>query len=288
MRLIRKEAHRRVAFLIAESSMKRKVIGLGARMVGAVPVGRAMDNKKPVPGKIYLPDPDNDPLLIRGDGTNFETKDFQVGGQLVLPTVDKAAAFAEILKIVGPEEIRLRKRFSGSIAFNQLTGRARVLADGQKEDDLRKEFDGTPFKVTPKIDQSRVYNAVFQRLNERECVGIFPEGGSHDRTDLLPLKGEHIHVFNAIVDLGSWGGHNGFGVSRVKPRFGVDDCALWHELLSCSQIQVTMRSGIWRPCIGQARVCRIVPKRRAKGSHRKSPNRHTPSAPIGDGQCPRL
>jgi glycerol-3-phosphate O-acyltransferase / dihydroxyacetone phosphate acyltransferase len=189
MRLIRKEAHRRVAFLIAESSMKRKIIGLGARMVGAVPVGRAMDNKTSVPGKIYLPDPDDDPLQVRGDGTDFETKDFQVGGRLVLPTVNKAAASAEILEIVGPEEIRLRKPFTGPVAINQLTGRARILADGQKEGDLPEVFDGTPFKVTPKIDQSRVYNAVFQRLNDGECVGIFPEGGSHDRTDLLPLKG---------------------------------------------------------------------------------------------------
>jgi glycerol-3-phosphate O-acyltransferase/dihydroxyacetone phosphate acyltransferase len=194
MRLIRKEAHRRVAFLIAESSMHRRFIGLGASMVGAVPVGRAMDNKKPVPGKIYLPDPDNNPLLIRGDGTNFETKDFQIGGQLVLPTVNKAAAAAEILEIVSPTEIRLRKPFSGQIAINQLTGRARVLADGQKEENLPKEFSGTPFKVTPKIDQSRVYNAVFQRLNDGGCVGIFPEGGSHDRTDLLPLKGSCLII----------------------------------------------------------------------------------------------
>jgi len=25
-------------------------------------------------------------------------------------------------------------------------------------------------------------------LNEGKCFAIFPEGGSHDRTDLLPLK----------------------------------------------------------------------------------------------------
>jgi glycerol-3-phosphate O-acyltransferase/dihydroxyacetone phosphate acyltransferase len=38
------------------------------------------------------------------------------------------------------------------------------------------------------VDQSRVYNAVFQALKHGQCIGIFPEGGSHDRTDLLPLK----------------------------------------------------------------------------------------------------
>src|SRR5262249_46437859 len=44
------------------------------------------------------------------------------------------------------------------------------------------------YKVAPKVDQTQVYEAVFQRLNEGGCVGIFPEGGSHDRTELLPLK----------------------------------------------------------------------------------------------------
>ena len=33
-----------------------------------------------------------------------------------------------------------------------------------------------------------MYNSVWESLNNEEVVGIFPEGGSSDRTDLLPLK----------------------------------------------------------------------------------------------------
>ena len=44
------------------------------------------------------------------------------------------------------------------------------------------------YKVLPKIDQKEVFTNVFQRLNEGGCIGIFPEGGSHDQTKLLPLK----------------------------------------------------------------------------------------------------
>ena len=33
-----------------------------------------------------------------------------------------------------------------------------------------------------------MYANVYQRLSEGGCLCIFPEGGSHDRTDLLPLK----------------------------------------------------------------------------------------------------
>lgn len=49
--------------------------------------------------------------------------------------------------------------------------------------------EGTPFKCLPHVDQSQVYDAVFKTLNAGNCIGIFPEGGSHDRTEILPLKG---------------------------------------------------------------------------------------------------
>jgi len=33
-----------------------------------------------------------------------------------------------------------------------------------------------------------MYEAVFNHLALGRVVGIFPEGGSHDRPDLLPIK----------------------------------------------------------------------------------------------------
>ncbi len=33
-----------------------------------------------------------------------------------------------------------------------------------------------------------MYQQVWSGLNEGKCIGIFPEGGSHDQMDLLPLK----------------------------------------------------------------------------------------------------
>lgn len=33
-----------------------------------------------------------------------------------------------------------------------------------------------------------MYSRVYEKLKNGGCLGIFPEGGSHDRTDLLPLK----------------------------------------------------------------------------------------------------
>ena len=189
MRVVRTEAHRRIAFLIAEKSMRRKFIGAAARMSGAVSVGRALDSTKPGTGKIYLPDPGDDPLLVRGVGTRFETE-AQAGGLLVLPSVDGTAANSDIAEICGDEEIRLKKPFKGDVAIKQLTGKP--LDDGNNSSNGQSEttdFQGISYKTAPKVDQTVVYNAVFDRLQAGGCVGIFPEGGSHDRPELLPLKG---------------------------------------------------------------------------------------------------
>lgn len=44
-----------------------------------------------------------------------------------------------------------------------------------------------------------MYSSVYKKLSEGGCIGIFPEGGSHDRTDLLPLKaGVSIMALGAI------------------------------------------------------------------------------------------
>lgn len=184
------EAHRRIAFLIAEKSMRRKFIGAFARAVGALPVARALDNVKTADGRIYLPDPTNNPTLLRGVGTQFE-KQAQVGGLLVLPSVNGVAANAEILEIHDAEEIILKKEFKGEEASRQLMSRRDVTEEEKSEVSQINGGDvtGTTFKTAPKVDQTKVYDAVFDSLDGGGCVGIFPEGGSHDRTELLPLKG---------------------------------------------------------------------------------------------------
>ena len=212
MRVIKTEAGRRIAWLIAEKSMRRKFIGGMAKAAGAVPVGRALDSTKPGAGKIYLPDPKDDPTLIRGVGTQFE-KECQVGGLLILPTVNGTAANTEILEIHGNEEIRLKKEFKGDVAVGQLTGKREENGDVKENGEVEKarDFQGTRYKTAPKVDQTMVYDAVFERLQLGGCVGIFPEGGSHDRTELLPLK-----AGVAIMALGSLAANPDSGL-RIVP-----------------------------------------------------------------------
>ncbi|KAJ5810136.1 uncharacterized protein N7503_002354 [Penicillium pulvis] len=204
MRVIRSEAHRRISWLIAEKSFRRKFIGLLARGIGTLPVARAMDNLKPGKGTIYLPDPVNEPTLLRGVGTNFEDPTFEVEGTIALPTINGTSHSTAIAEIRGPEELVLKKPFKHRDALIQLTGRQDIGKDGKFSGDAadkNSDFEGTKFKVAPHVDQTAVYEAVFGRLNAGGCVGIFPEGGSHDRTELLPLKaGVALMALGTLAD----------------------------------------------------------------------------------------
>lgn len=195
MRVIRTEAHRRLAILIAAKSSKRKFIGWMAQKMGALPVGRALDTSRPAPGRIYMPDPDNDQLLLRGVGTNFEDPDVQVGGLVVLPAINHVSANAEIAEVQGPEQLKLKNPMKGVIPYQQLTGRPQQHKESPRSEQTveqqingARNDQGTTFSVAPKVDQTKVYDAVHDKLGRGGCIGIYPEGGSHDRTELLPLK----------------------------------------------------------------------------------------------------
>ena len=216
MRVIRSEAHRRISWLIAEKSFRRKFIGFLARGIGTLPVARAMDNLKPGTGTIYLPDPINEPTLLRGVGTNFEGKPFEKDGTIALPTVNGTSHSTAIAEVRGPEELVLKKPFEGRDALVQLTGRQDIDSEGNFTGTAsdNAEFKGTKFKVAPHVDQTAVYQAVFKRLGSGGCVGIFPEGGSHDRTTLLPLKGMYLQVNRvSFLIARSWCGSHGPGNS---------------------------------------------------------------------------
>lgn len=175
---IMQDKHRRIAWLMAEKSFEG-LVGWLASSMGAIPVSRAQDITKAGQGIVYLPYPSDDPLILRGKGTNFEAASFTVGGAILLPLIDGKSYKFVIGEIRGPGEIVLKKPPTSSEAIRQLT-------------------TGTIFKVTPYVDQTAVYNAVFDSLNAGGCIGIFPEGGSHDRSEMLPLKG-NIMLFICLI-----------------------------------------------------------------------------------------
>lgn len=162
---VRKAVNRRVSFLVAEKSLRRRAVGFLARCVMSIGVVRAQDNLKPARGKITVDR--EDPRKIIGHGTFFTT-DCKPKGLIGLP---KSMGNVEIDSIESDTVLIVRKEFK--------------MGKTEVKNALTK---GTSFKYADKVNQSHVYHKVFEHLAHNQCIGIFPEGGSHDRTDLLPLK----------------------------------------------------------------------------------------------------
>ncbi|ODV95850.1 hypothetical protein PACTADRAFT_49295 [Pachysolen tannophilus NRRL Y-2460] len=174
---VKKASGRNVSFLVAAAYYRKKFIGFMSRLAGAIPVERAQDMLNYVEGEIKFENFENDPCIIIGKGTHFK-KNFTPKGLIGLPST---SANAQILEIIDDTKLILKKPFKSEKATN-----------------LLKNF--TKFKYAPKIDNSQVFQKVFDHLHRRGLIGIFPEGGSHDRTELLPIKpGVAIMALGAVA-----------------------------------------------------------------------------------------
>lgn len=145
---------RPISFLMAAVSMRRPVVGFLARSCHCIPVERPQDTATTGKGQIRCEE-----LDVVGEGTDF-VKQVKVGESLYV----KGSETAVVDQVVDATHIKLKTPFASP-------------------------FEGfQPFKIFPRVDQTEVYASVWEHLGSGQCIGIFPEGGSHDRTELLPLK----------------------------------------------------------------------------------------------------
>ena len=197
---------RTISYLIAEKSWNRKIIGDIAWAMGAVPVKRAIDTaSKPGRGTIMIKElnaEDSNLFEVTGSDTKF-LADLGVGDKI------KVHGSSILLKVI-----------------NVLSDTSMSVSKGQEK------FDEGPFSysIMEKIDHTIMYKKVLSKLTSRGAIGIFPEGGSHDRTDLLPLKAgvsliayaaldqEEINVPIVPVGMNYFKGHRFRG--RVIVEFG--------------------------------------------------------------------
>jgi glycerol-3-phosphate O-acyltransferase/dihydroxyacetone phosphate acyltransferase len=145
---------RQVSFLVAAASMRRPLIGDLARACRSIPVERPQDVA--VTGCGVVTSSENE---VIGEGTKFTTE-FVVGDSICVKGIEPAL----ITEIVSDEKLILKSPLEQPVT------------------------EQVPYKIYKKVDQSNVYQHVWSALGRGDCIGIFPEGGSHDRTELLPLK----------------------------------------------------------------------------------------------------
>ncbi|CBQ73776.1 related to SCT1-glycerol 3-phosphate/dihydroxyacetone phosphate dual substrate acyltransferase [Sporisorium reilianum SRZ2] len=220
---VRRASGRRVAFLIAEKSIKRRFVGAAARIMQSIPVARAADSAKAGKGFISL-HPSGDPLLLQGHGTAFKSQ-LHAKGQIMLPKACGNAT-VEVVEVISDTEVKIKKEFKDARALDMLRGKtpqpepskadkkpsksASARALEKAANDI-SEGTGCKYSCLPFVDQTQMYAKVYEKLAEGGCLGIFPEGGSHDRTDLLPLKAGVV-----IMALGAMSANRDLNV-RIVP-----------------------------------------------------------------------
>eukprot|EP00347_Sterkiella_histriomuscorum_P005857 403355010 len=155
---------RDISFLTAAKTMRRKVYGDIGRALKCIPVERPQDLATNGKGTLT-------PVgkrFIEGKGTFFK-KELQVG---------------DIIRFVpnSSDQPKIEDQIVESIENdNELT----LKEPGLHEIYIDSEYK---FKILPKVDQSQVFKHVINHLGQNGAIGIFPEGGSHDQTDILPFK----------------------------------------------------------------------------------------------------
>ncbi|CEM05710.1 unnamed protein product [Vitrella brassicaformis CCMP3155] len=169
---------RDVSFLVAAKSFHRPVIGMLCKGAGCIPVKRPQDLTFKGKGKLILTPGDK---TVKGEETAFRL-DFKPG--------DKVSPMKPDGKTSGP-----------SVTIADVLSDTEAQISDTVPEDYQPPEGGAQFKVLPKVDQADVYDAVNDHLRAGGCIGIFPEGGSHDRTTLLPLKpGVAIMALSSISE----------------------------------------------------------------------------------------
>ncbi|KAI8075684.1 hypothetical protein BDF21DRAFT_343204 [Thamnidium elegans] len=146
--------------------MHQKGIGFLARMVNAIPVIRPQDLIKKGKGTIRVI-PETDALRIIGIDTEFTTQ-LKALDTILLVGPQAHGDKAQVMQIISDTELIIKNEFKS-------------LSDLITE-------QGSLYKCMPHVEQEAVYKAVHEELLNGGCITIFPEGGSHDRVEMLPLK----------------------------------------------------------------------------------------------------
>jgi glycerol-3-phosphate O-acyltransferase/dihydroxyacetone phosphate acyltransferase len=174
----------KVSYMMAEASWNRRIIGDIAKALDVVPVKRAQDD------------------AIQGMGTiRFVEED---------PSVKKFKVVGVDTNFTSSVAIKDKIRPKGTpvgVKVIELIDDTTILVDasGVSDEEISNVFLKTTedscvsYDILKHVDLHIVFERVLDRLAAGGVVGIFPEGGSHDRTDLLPLKvGVALIAYSAL------------------------------------------------------------------------------------------
>ena len=146
-----------ISYLTAAVSHKQGVVGLFSKIFESVSVERPWDNAVNGIGKIEP----KQGGIVKGHLTKF-TKQASVGDTLLI----KGFLEYSIVEIKSDTEMKIKSKTKDTFEFNEMMD----------------------YKIASKLNQFSVFENALKALFDERWLVIFPEGCSHDRTDLLPLK----------------------------------------------------------------------------------------------------
>ncbi|KAG7360385.1 acyltransferase [Nitzschia inconspicua] len=162
----------KVSYMMAEASWNRRIIGDLAKALDVVPVKRAQDDAIKGIGKVSF----------------SKTDDFETTKKLKVTGYDSSF----VSNLTKGDKIRPVGTATG-VKVVEIIDDSTVIVEAVtvSDEDMSNVFiesEPLPYDVLKHVDLHVVFERVLDRLAAGGVVGIFPEGGSHDRTDLLPLK----------------------------------------------------------------------------------------------------
>jgi glycerol-3-phosphate O-acyltransferase / dihydroxyacetone phosphate acyltransferase len=189
-------ANRQVSYLMAEASWKRRLIGDFAWALGVVPVKRAQDDAQPGTGQIRFTSISTSTHTTEPTTSNVADPpmEWRVTGLGTMFSID----------LVPGDKIRPPGTAHGlkvqAVSSNtELTVDATGLPDDFPVTTLLETNNYVSYDILKYTPLNKVFEKVLDRLAAGGALGIFPEGGSSDRTDLLPLKiGVSLIAYSAL------------------------------------------------------------------------------------------
>uniref|UniRef100_A0A7S1YL07 Phospholipid/glycerol acyltransferase domain-containing protein n=1 Tax=Sexangularia sp. CB-2014 TaxID=1486929 RepID=A0A7S1YL07_9EUKA len=179
----------RISFICAAVTLRKKLIGGLAAASGAIGVERPQDVTTAGVGVIVgldVREDDVSTLVVRGRGSNF-TSTLLPGAQIRIDGCHKVIRIAEVMDD--------ERALATTAGLDAATVTSIVSHVGSAE--------GRKYTVIPKLNHRAMFTQVWDLLGAAHgSLGVFPEGGSTDNTDLLPLK-----AGVAIMALGSVAKH---------------------------------------------------------------------------------
>lgn len=167
-----------LCYLAAAKTVRLRFVGLFARLLESIPVERVDDVAFKGSGHVWISPEDR--VTVLGRGTAF-TSQLKPGDSIVVGELGPTA----VSSITSDEQLTLKK--------------PAPTREVSEIDD--PPVDGyVPYRINPWIDQSSMFDAVHDALRAGKAIGIFPEGGSHDRPSMLPFKaGVAIMALGALA-----------------------------------------------------------------------------------------